>query len=111
MKVYISGPMTGIPEWNFPAFNMAAEDVKAMGHEAVNPADLNGENQDWHACLRNDIKHLCDCDAVVLLSGWENSQGAMLELQLAHRLGLKVFVSMAALSAADGPLQSNAAAR
>lgn len=90
-RVYISGPMTGLPEFNFPAFHAAARLLRAAGHEAVNPAEINAETGgDWHYYLRADIKALCDCDALALLPGWEGSKGAHLELHIAHRLGLRV---------------------
>ena len=41
--------------------------------------------------LLADIKALCDCDAIALMPGWENSKGAHLELHIAHRIGLKVY--------------------
>ena len=40
--------------------------------------------------MRADIKALCDCDEIALLPGWENSTGAHVELNLAHRLGMRV---------------------
>lgn len=88
--IYISGPMTGLPELNFPAFNAAAAALRALGHAVVNPADLNPAGASWQACLRADIKALCDCDTLALLPGWEGSPGAHLELHVAHRLGLLV---------------------
>jgi hypothetical protein len=90
-RLYISGPMTGLPELNFPAFNQAARALRREGFEVVNPAEINDDCElDWHACLRADIKALCDCDLIVLLPGWETSNGAHLELHVAHRLGLRV---------------------
>lgn len=32
--------MTGLPEWNFPAFDEAAQTLRAQGHEVVNPAEF-----------------------------------------------------------------------
>lgn len=94
-RYYISGPMTGVADYNFPAFNRAAADLRSLGLEVVNPVELNehlGTEADWHEYLRNDIKALCDCTHLVLLPGWEDSNGAHLELHLAHRLGLKVVI-------------------
>ena len=70
MRGYISGPMTGIPDYNFPAFNAAAADLAAAGHDVVNPAD-NGadESKSWADYLREDIRLVLDCDAVALLPG------------------------------------------
>lgn len=65
------------------------------GYEVLNPAELNPDpTASWHDCMRADIKALCGCDAISLLPGWEKSQGAHLELHVAHRIGLQVlFVS------------------
>lgn len=83
--------MTGIPELNFPAFNKAAAMLRAAGFDVVNPAEITtDQNASWTECMRADIKALCDCTHLVLLPGWENSNGAHLELHIAHRIGLKV---------------------
>lgn len=90
-RVYLSGPMTGLPDLNFPAFNAAAARLRADGLRVVNPAEINlGAQLTWEQCMRADIKALCDCDAIVLLPGWEASKGAHLELHIAHRLGMGV---------------------
>lgn len=90
-RIYLSGPMTGLPDLNFPAFHTAAAALRAKGLDVVNPAEINPEGEKtWHACMRADIKALCDCHTIALLPGWENSSGAHLELNLAHRLGMRV---------------------
>lgn len=89
-RVYLSGPMTGLPELNFPAFHAAAARLRADGLSVVNPAEIGAAGMTWEQCMRADIKALCDCDAVMLLPGWESSKGAHLELHLAHRLGMEV---------------------
>lgn len=89
--IYICGPMTDIPDWNFPAFNSAAEDLRADGWEVINPADIPGDQTDWTQCMKNDIKHLLDCGAVYMLMGWENSKGASLEHHIASELGLELY--------------------
>ena len=98
MRIYISGPMTGLPDNNFPAFHRAAAALRARGHEVVNPAEIDpgvsvdvvGKKAFWSACMRADIRALCDCDALALLPGWMDSKGAHLELHLAHRLGMRI---------------------
>lgn len=91
MKVYLSGPMTGLPDNNFPAFHAVAQALREAGEDVVNPAEINPDaSLSWEECMRADIKALCDCDAIYLLPGWEQSKGAHLELHVAHRLGLKV---------------------
>lgn len=91
-RLYLSGPMTGLPDLNFPAFHAAAAALRARGWEVVNPAEINPDSSlPWHECMRADIKALCDCDFIVLMPGWERSQGAALELHIAQRLLLEVF--------------------
>lgn len=90
-RLYLSGPMTGLPALNFPAFDQAAALLRGHGLDVVNPAEVNPDaTKPWSQCLREDIKALCDCDAIVLLPGWAHSKGAHLELHVAHRLGLDV---------------------
>jgi hypothetical protein len=91
MRIYLSGPMSGLPDLNFPAFNAAAAKLRSLGYTVVNPAELNPDNTTaWDACMRADIKALCDCTTLALLPGWERSQGAHLEMHIAHRIGIEV---------------------
>lgn len=89
--VYLSGPMSGIEAHNFPAFNAAAAKLRALGFTVVNPAEINVDvGASWHECLRKDMAALATCDMLALLAGWENSDGAHLELHVAHRLGMEI---------------------
>ncbi|HED2900646.1 TPA: DUF4406 domain-containing protein, partial [Citrobacter freundii] len=40
MKIYIAGPMTGIPKYNRPAFHFEAIRLASEGHVVLNPATL-----------------------------------------------------------------------
>jgi len=52
------------------------------------------QSANWHDCLKADIKALLDCDAIALISDdWMDSQGAHLELHIAHRVGIKVLIA------------------
>lgn len=93
-RVYISGKMTGVPDLNFPLFNAEADRLRSLGYEVVNPVEIcEDPNTPWHDCMRADIKALLDCDVIALLDGWEDSQGAHLELHIAHRVGIKVLIA------------------
>lgn len=97
MTVYISGPMSGYPEHNFPAFKRAAEQLTAAGYEVINPAEIKQpEGADWEACMINDIREMLDADIVATLPGWQVSKGARIETTLARNLGKQV-VELAAL--------------
>ncbi|QIU88240.1 DUF4406 domain-containing protein [Yokenella regensburgei] len=88
-KIYIAGPMTGLPLYNRPAFNKAAEKFTSRGHVVLNPATLPNGLTQFHymdiccAMLR------C-ADTIFMLSGWENSSGARAEFALAKKLNLSV---------------------
>lgn len=91
MRVYVSGPMSGVEDHNFPAFNAAAAHLRTLGYDVVNPAD-NGADPGlpWSWYLRKDLQQLVDCDAVATLPGWTASRGACLEIHVAHALGIPV---------------------
>jgi len=92
MKLYLAGPMTGYPEFNFPAFAAESARLRALGFEVINPAELNeGSDDDWLACMRNDIRELVTCEGIALLPGWEKSRGANIEHGIARCLGFRVY--------------------
>ena len=94
MRTYISGPMTGINNWNFPAFNAMERVLRAEGLDVINPARLDAGKDPaslkWSDCLRRDISALMLCDTIVMLPGWSESRGAQLEHHVACELGLNV---------------------
>lgn len=105
-RIYLSGPMSGLPELNFPAFHAAAAQLRALEFDVVNPAEISvATGADWNACMRADIAALVGCDTIALLPGWERSQGAHLELHIAHRVGLHV-AYLEDFTAADDPGQA-----
>lgn len=89
MRIYLSGPMSGIEDNNFPEFHKWAAKLRADGHDVVSPAEIQ-EAGTWELCLRADLRELCTCEGIALMPGWENSRGANLELHVAHRLGMQV---------------------
>jgi hypothetical protein len=90
-RIYISGPMTGLPKFNAPAFHAEAARLRALGHEVINPAELNFDPAtSWQDCMRNDLKALLDCDTIAVLDGWQQSKGAALEVDIAHKLGIRI---------------------
>lgn len=94
MRIYIAGPMTGIPALNFPAFHAEAKRLRALGYEVVNPAEINADPAaGWVECMRADIRELVTCEAISLLTGWEKSRGATLEHHIAQALGMAVMLA------------------
>ena len=98
-SVYLAGPMTGIPEFNFPAFHAAAFDLRDRGIEVFSPAEKDLEDgfdpqKDKASPLahymQDDLPAVCRSDAVVCLPGWQRSKGARLETMVAHYLEIPV---------------------
>jgi len=111
MKVYIAGPMRGIPYFNFPAFFEAEVGLIKQGFQVLNPAkrdekggfrwkrcpfgsqeELAEQGFDLRKAMREDLSMICNsAEGLVLLPGHEESLGATVELDLAVCLGLPVF--------------------
>ena len=116
MRVYCSGPMTGKPDLNRPAFDAAEKRLTAQGHFVINPhriSELFGTAKELkksfvalygetpfggsgyspklaRAVMDADLAAVRSCDAIYLLRGWENSRGAKKELAEAIKYGLEV---------------------
>lgn len=114
MKVYIAGPMTGVPQFNVPLFDHVAKQLRKQGFEVVSPAELDSpemrraalESRDgdyevlkratgetWGDVLARDVKWLSDTgiEAIVLLPHWWQSRGATLETTVGLLNRLKFF--------------------
>lgn len=106
MRVYISGPITGLPiEEARLAFKCASDALAAQGYEPVNPCELptsadccpdatsndgSGSGHSWSCYMRKDIAALTTCDAIFMLPGWQGSHGARREFDVANTLGLSI---------------------
>lgn len=118
MKVYVAGPMTGIPQFNFPAFDAAAIKLRELGHDVTSPAELDdpddraaalqspdgsmlsygkGVKKTWGEFLARDVKLLSDggIEAVYVLPGWRKSRGARLETFVASAMNGKPIYCLA----------------
>lgn len=90
MKIYISGPITGVENYA-EAFEQAEKKLIADGYEVVNPCKLpHNHDKSWESYLKEDIKSMMDCDAVYLLPNWGKSSGARLECHIAIRLAFQI---------------------
>lgn len=92
--VYVSGPMTGYPEFNHPAFHETTRRLRSLGMEVINPAELDDIDGDttrpWDYYLRRDLAAMMPATHIYLLPGWSKSKGAKLELHVAKSLGMEV---------------------
>lgn len=108
-RIYLAGPMTGLPELNFPAFHAEAARLRALGYDVVNPAEINLDpSATWEDCMRADIRELMTCGALALLPGSEGSRGAALELNIADHLGMIAFDSSNIIAGPDSYIRGAA---
>ncbi len=113
MKIYIAGPMRGIPNFNFPAFFEAEKQLRELGHEVFNPADRDNKHHgtdishgnhtgsieqaaqehgfNLRDALAHDLAYICrEAEGIAMLPGWEKSKGAIAEKSAAEAIGIKV---------------------
>lgn len=91
MTIYICGPMTGLPEYNYPAFHAAARELRAQGHTVFNPAEIDHSGATcWADHMKLDIVAMMYCDTIAVLPGADNSKGATFERMIAAKLGFNV---------------------
>lgn len=92
-RVYLSGPMTGLPGFNAAAFDAAAQALERPGVEVFNPAALfrGDKSRPRTEYMAEDLKNLTGwASEVVVLPGWATSRGACLEVLAALEMGLPV---------------------
>lgn len=88
-KIYIAGPMTGLPEFNKPAFHAKADELQQEGFTVLNPAILP-EGLEHHEYMEICLPMVRVADAIYMLLGWERSKGACMEHEHAMDMGLSV---------------------
>lgn len=105
--LYLAGPMTGLPHYNFPAFAEAAARLRDSGFTVISPAEhdedmgwvivdrdsfggiLSASKRDegafdWGTALTWDLEAIDQADGIYLLPGWSKSRGATKEYEHAY---------------------------
>jgi hypothetical protein len=96
---YLAGPMSNVPQFNFPAFDFAANRLRGYGYKIVSPAELDDPEvrrrtmasldgkptdkggESWGDFLSRDVKLIADkVGGIIVMPGWVRSRGAKLEV-------------------------------
>jgi len=96
-KVYISGQITGLEFADaYSKFEFAEKFINSLTHNvAVNPMKLDHvHDQTWESFMVEDIRALFSCDAIYLLSNWEESKGARIEKAIAKEMGIEIIYQL-----------------
>ena len=87
--VFISGPISGLPDGNFGAFINADERLSKEGYAVIDPVLLPIDMpQDRYMPIT--LAMLEQADIVYMLKGWQNSLGATIEHKLAEYQGKEI---------------------
>jgi len=93
-QVYISGPITGLPDLNRAAFDHEERLLREVGYETFNPHSNtqkdHGKENLWRHYMRICVGQIPLCDSMRMLPDWQNSKGAVWEHRIAMMLGLEV---------------------
>lgn len=100
-RYYLAGPMSNIPQFNFPKFAAVADLLRDRGMLIVSPAELDepadfdvsiaspdgdpeahkrATGKSWADILARDVRIVSDqVDGIIFLEDWWRSRGAKLE--------------------------------
>lgn len=93
MTIFISGKVSGDPDYAMK-FERARWDVLPYADAVISPAFLPEKGFTHAAYMRMAAAMLAECGGVYFLPDWQESDGARQEMQLAKKLGKKVFFSI-----------------
>lgn len=100
LRWYLAGPMSNIPQFNFPLFERATVSLRDMGYNIVSPHEQDSEavqvaawaspdgklvggeiaGETWPQILARDVVLVGDkVDGIIFLPNWWQSRGAKLE--------------------------------
>lgn len=91
MKVYISGRVSGLPYEDVRRkFARVEAELRASNFMPVNPLDHVSAGISPAEAMKHLVPILLECDAILLLSDWEFSEGARIEAELARYAGMTI---------------------
>jgi Domain of unknown function (DUF4406) len=117
MAWYVCGPMSGVPRFNYPMFDLIAANLRLQpDRKVISPTELdsklmqdlarasldgdvtkmtNDSGETWGDVLARDVRLIeKEVGYFALLPGWERSRGARLEVFVGLLVGVTEFRSL-----------------
>lgn len=107
-RVFISGPISGLPDLNRDAFDLEERLLREAGFATFNPHSLPSPSEEeleewtavlgprrateklWQYYMKLCVSEIPRCDTMRMLPHWQNSKGSVWEHKIAMMLGLEV---------------------
>lgn len=93
---YLSGPMTGYPNYNYDHFEACATQLRDAKLKLISPHEMFHEKvgeagaYPWEYYMRKNLRFLMKCGGIIMLKDWPSSKGAFAEFNMALVLGLPI---------------------
>lgn len=108
-KIYVCGPLSGLPNEQRPALTEEAERLADLGYQPVDPNAFCNDRDSAGRRFHLRFQALTYCDTLALLPGWTECALALLERANAIHLGLRVIAAKGITEPYQESLESGAA--
>lgn len=97
-RLYITGPMTGYKELNYPAFERAVKELRTAGYRVTSPHEINKKiyekkkyGKKYERAVREDVIQMLDRTThLATLLGWKRSRGSGRETRIAREFFMPI---------------------
>jgi hypothetical protein len=96
-EYYLAGPMTGYEHFNYPAFERNMHELEGEAvtikspHTIPWPEEPQEGEELWQTMMRKALAMLLTCNGIILMRGWTESKGALVEYNIATALRMPVY--------------------
>ena len=97
---YVSCPMSGFKDYNYPLINRVKQQLINCGIDCITPVELDNlfgdtDVYDWRKFIIRDIKYILDNNVtdIILVDDWVKSMGCIVELfNIKHILNGSIWI-------------------